>query len=441
MFGALALAGCRDRGPGGDGGGTETDTGPSSNSDPTSDSVTDSDTDTEGETESDTNDTGPMVDFEPAEGGMRKLLYREYRDTVELLLGSEAAAVADPPIDIGGEGFDAVGAWNLAIGPVDVEDYEEIAGDVASAAIANKATLATTVPCVMNGDNACFETVARVFGRFAFRRTLEDIEVEQLVEIARAGQDFGGDFDSGLRYELMAVLQAPSFLYIQQIGEPDPGSGYRLLTGTELAARMAFFLTGKTPTIDLLDRAEAGELDSGAGIRDLANELITDPGARTAIAAFFDEALRTPPPRRCAEERDGLPQLHAPARRVHAAGNAAAGPRHRVGAGRGLPGAVQRRLHLRQRPAGRALRHDPARHGQRLRPSGLARRAKPGRLYVAGELPDVAVHRAAQLPDQAGQVRAAVHPLQRDPPARSHRRPPPCPTPRTSRSRSSSRCT
>ena len=294
LFSALALAGCRDRGPGGDGGGTETDTDASgSNSDPTSDSMTESDSDTEGETESDTNDTGPMVDFEPPAGGMRKLLYREYRDTVEMILGAEAAEVADPPIDIGGEGFDAVGAWELAIGPVAVEDYEEIAGDVADAAVANKATLAATVPCVMNGDNACFETVARDFGRLAFRRTLEDIEVDQLVEIAMAGQEFGGNFNAGLRYELMAILQAPSFLYIQQVGEPDAGSGYRLLTGPELASRMAFFLTGKTPTLDLLDRAEAGELDSGASIRELANELITDSGSRTAIAAFFDEALRT----------------------------------------------------------------------------------------------------------------------------------------------------
>jgi hypothetical protein len=106
----------------------------------------------------------------------------------------------------------------------------------------------------------------------------------------------------------MAILQAPSFLYIQQVGEPDAGSGYRLLTPNELAARMAFFLTGKTPSLQLLDMAEAGGLDSEEEIRELAQDLVQDPGARIAMSGFFDELLRTRNLRSAAKAAEVFPQ-------------------------------------------------------------------------------------------------------------------------------------
>jgi hypothetical protein len=293
LLAALLLTACRDDPPA-NASGSETESAGTSDSDPTVGETepTGGMTDTEGETES---DTGPMVDFEPAPGGMRKLLFREYHDSVEMMLGEAAADAAIPPADIPDSAFDAVGAWVLPLTPVDVEDYEDTATQVAAAAAANKGTLAQTVPCVMpGGDNSCYESVARDFGRFAFRRHLTDVEVDQLVEIAIAGKQLGeGDFDMGLQYELMAILQAPSFLYIQQVGQPDAGSGYRLLKPEELASRMAFFLTGKTPSLQLLDMAEAGGLATEAQIRELAQDLVQDPGARIAMAGFFDELLRT----------------------------------------------------------------------------------------------------------------------------------------------------
>ena len=66
---------------------------------------------------------------------------------------------------------------------------------------------------------------------------------------------------SGLKYELMAILQAPSFIYIGEVGEEDE-SGYRRLTGGEMATRLSFFLLGRTPDLATLTAGENGELET-----------------------------------------------------------------------------------------------------------------------------------------------------------------------------------
>src|SRR5690606_15717798 len=82
-------------------------------------------------------------------------------------------------------------------------------------------------------------------------------------------------FATGLRYELMALLQSPSFLYLVEIGEPDPEHpGRRLLAPHELASRMSFFLQGRTPDEALLDAAAAGDLGTEEGVRAVAAALL-----------------------------------------------------------------------------------------------------------------------------------------------------------------------
>jgi len=250
------------------------------------DTDTDTDTDTEGDTAG--------IEIEPAPGGIRKLIQREYVASIELLLGPEAAAVADPPADQPQEGFDAVGASILSLDITAVEQYETSARAVADAAVANKSTLASHVPCVSGSpDASCYDEVAAVLGRLAYRRPLQQVEIDTLVAVALDGQEFGeGDFDSGLKYMLSVMLQTPSFLYVVEVGEPLEDLGFRKLTQLELVTRMSFFLLGRTPAPALLDKAEAGELATTAQIRAEAEAMVGSTGARQAMNGFFDEYLR-----------------------------------------------------------------------------------------------------------------------------------------------------
>jgi hypothetical protein len=286
----LALTACRNDGSSNEADGTEggTDTSPDTD-DPSGPTGTDS-----ADTTADDTGTGGGVEIEPVPGGMRRMVRREYVATIDMLLGPDAAEVADPPIDTPQDGFDAVGASLLALDAVAVEEYETSASLIADVVVADPSHLAEIVPCVMQSpDTACYGDIARDFGRLAFRRPLTDEEIASITAVGEHGQDWGeGDFNAGLRYQLMALLQMPSFLYLVEVGQPDEESGYRKLDEYELATRMSIFLLGRGPDAAMLDLAEQGGLESNAQIRDQAEAMVASTQARTALTGFFDEYLR-----------------------------------------------------------------------------------------------------------------------------------------------------
>lgn len=234
------------------------------------------------------------LEFEPAPGGMRRLLRRQYVESIRYLLGDAAADAATPADDYPLHGFDAIGAAELALQASAVEQCEASARAVASAAISQPERLAAHVPCVTAGepDERCYREVARELGRLAWRRPLIAGEVDALVGLATTARKWGGSFAIGLQHELMALLQSPHFLYLVEVGEPVAGDPERReLTPIELATRMSFFLLGRTPDAELLDAAEAGELTDEAAIRARAQALLRAPEARATLAAFYRELL------------------------------------------------------------------------------------------------------------------------------------------------------
>jgi PAS domain-containing protein len=230
--------------------------------------------------------------FEPAPGGLRRLLRHQYVGSIRYLLGDEAAAAAAPAEDYPLHGFDAIGAAELALQASAIEQCETSARAVATAAAARRERLATFVPCVNEAtpDASCYAGVAAEFGRLAWRRPLTAGEVATLVRIAEDARAWGDSFAVGLEYELMALLQSPHFLYLIELGEPDVDAPERRrLTGLELAARMSFFLLGRTPDAELLAAAEAGELETEAQVRAAAAAMLRRPEARAALTNFYGE--------------------------------------------------------------------------------------------------------------------------------------------------------
>lgn len=251
----------------------------------------------EGESGGDSNDDGDAVpeDYEPGPVALRLLLPDQYRETIRGLLGDAAAEVADPPAIPSLNGFTSIGAAQLALGDAEIDRLERSARDVAEAAMTDTANIAALQGCEPTGtaDADCHRQFVSTFGRLAFRRTLENIEVEQYTNVAQTAAEEFGTFEAGTEAVIAAMLQSPYFLYQVEVGEPDPDDdSRRRLTGIEMATRMAFFLTGRGPDSDLLDLAEAGELDKSAGVRDAARQLVERTEARVALASFTTELLR-----------------------------------------------------------------------------------------------------------------------------------------------------
>ncbi len=230
----------------------------------------------------------------PAPASLRLLLQRQYVGAIEDLLGPEAAAVAAPPENHAINGFDAVGASQLALGDAEIDAYEQSARAVVEAA-ATAGTLANWLACdpAVQGDDVCMEQVVGSFGRRAWRRPVTDEEVQRYAAVGITAAADLGSFELGMQEAVAALLQSPHFLYQVEVGEPDPDDpSRRLLTQYELASRMSFFLVDTVPDAELLDDADAALLATPDGIRDAAVRLLERPRARASLGEFFGEAWR-----------------------------------------------------------------------------------------------------------------------------------------------------
>jgi hypothetical protein len=230
--------------------------------------------------------------FTPAPGGARRLTAAQYVNSVRLLFGEAAASAATPPEDHPLHGFASIGNAQLALPEGDVEGYETSARTIAAAFVADDAAVDAVLPCTPSGpgDSACMRQFVSDVGQVAWRRPLEQGEIDALAAIGLEAAEALGTFDDGLFYATTALLQAPDFIYMIEVGVPDAADPTRRwLTPTELVTRMSFFLTNTTPDRVLLDAALAGEIEGDEAIRALAAELIAQPDAQVTLRGFFTE--------------------------------------------------------------------------------------------------------------------------------------------------------
>jgi hypothetical protein len=243
-----------------------------------------------GETGGDEGEPGDGIFAEPR---IRILLARQYVNAVSDLLGPGVAMAASPRADVTLNGFDAIGAAQISLTDADIDAYESSATAIASAAVANPASLSPYLSCTPTQptDGECMRSFVAEFGFVAWRRPLDEVELERWASVGVSAAAEFGSFDSGLEFVIGGMLQSPNFIYQVEVGGPPNEIGRRKLTGYELATRMSFFLLDTTPSRELLEAAAAGELDSADGVRAWAEELLLDSRARLAFDGYFEEVL------------------------------------------------------------------------------------------------------------------------------------------------------
>ncbi|MDC0675146.1 DUF1592 domain-containing protein [Nannocystis radixulma] len=236
---------------------------------------------------------GGEAEFAPAPARLRLLLARQYTSSIAYLLGDAAAAKVQTPPDSAINGFESIGAAQLALNDQAIDTYEKSARAVAAAA--DDATLAAYHTCAPTGsdDEACHKEFVANFGRVAWRRSLTQVEIDRYGAVARDAALAFGSWELGREYAVAGLLQSPYFLYQVEVGEPDPDQpGQRVLTGVELATRMSFFLLDTTPTRELIDLGEGDGLVTSDDVRTVAWTMLETPAARAALGGFFAEVLR-----------------------------------------------------------------------------------------------------------------------------------------------------
>jgi hypothetical protein len=226
--------------------------------------------------------------------GLRRLTTEQYVATASSLLGVPTDGMPAIEKVSPAAGFSAIGASTASVSGAGVASFEDAARFLAHAAFAATDARSKLVPCTPASvsDTACFGQFVTTFGARAFRRPLTADETSRYTAATASLAATTGDPWQGLEAITSAFLQSPSFLYLVELGAPDPANAGRYkYTGYEMASRLSYFLTNDMPDDVLMAAAAAGGLDTPEGVQTEAERLLATPAAHDAVRAFFAALL------------------------------------------------------------------------------------------------------------------------------------------------------
>jgi hypothetical protein len=216
---------------------------------------------------------------------MHRLTQSQLRNAIQDVL--EVEFTGPLPTDISGGTFASLGASLVSSNDQDVEQYQAMAAQVADAVAAKQnGALSKCKPTAAN--DPCIETFLSTMGRSLFRRPLSTVELDAYRRVVTAQGANAAQLTAGLRWALVAMLQAPSFLY--QAWDTVPQQAFLRLDGRSLATRLALFAWDSVPNSSLLDAADRGALDTPDGLAQTIKTVLDHPRAAQLGARFFSEA-------------------------------------------------------------------------------------------------------------------------------------------------------
>lgn len=129
------------------------------------------------------------------------------------------------------------------------------------------------------------------FAAKAFRRVVEDEEVERLTKFVQLARQNGEDFEAGIKLAFQAVLVSPHFLFRGEL-QPDPDNQESVHDIDEhaLASRLSYFLWSSTPDEELMRRASQGRLRES--LDEQIERMLSDSRAEALAKNFAGQWLQ-----------------------------------------------------------------------------------------------------------------------------------------------------
>jgi hypothetical protein len=139
---------------------------------------------------------------------------------------------------------------------------------------------------------ACARQILSKLARQAYRRPVNDNDLEPLLSFYQAGRNAGGTFDEGIERSLRLILSDPQFIFRFE-RDPGPsaqGSVYRV-SDLELASRLSYFLWSSLPDEELISLASQGKLNDPAILEKQVRRMLADPRSESLVANFASQWL------------------------------------------------------------------------------------------------------------------------------------------------------
>ena len=147
-------------------------------------------------------------------------------------------------------------------------------------------------PVTADDELVCANEIVSRLASQAYRRPVGNADIEGLMSFYQSGRD-DGDFESGIRTSVQAILASPHFLFrLEQTRQDlEPGQSYRV-SDVELASRLSFFLWGMGPDDELRSLASEGVLNVPATFDTQVKRMLADPRSAALATRFASQWLR-----------------------------------------------------------------------------------------------------------------------------------------------------
>jgi hypothetical protein len=146
-------------------------------------------------------------------------------------------------------------------------------------------------PVGTEDEESCAKQILSHLARQAYRRPIDDQDLNTPMEFYRTGRAEGG-FESGIELALSSILVSPQFLFHIERDPPDvaPATAYQIDDIT-LASRLSFFLWSSIPDDALLNVAERGELSRPKTLEQQARRMLADKRSQSLVSNFASQWL------------------------------------------------------------------------------------------------------------------------------------------------------
>ena len=136
-------------------------------------------------------------------------------------------------------------------------------------------------------DLVCAKQILSTLARRAYRRPVNDADMESLLTFYQAGRNKSG-FEGGIESALRLLLAGPKFIFRS---ETDATGGVHKLQDLELASRLSFFLWSSIPDDELITLAAQGKLKDAAVLEQQVKRMLSDPRADALTNNFGGQWL------------------------------------------------------------------------------------------------------------------------------------------------------
>ena len=139
----------------------------------------------------------------------------------------------------------------------------------------------------------CARQILDKLVRRAYRRPVQEREIEALLRLVELVDQEGESFAQGIQQVLRAILVSSHFLFrIEQHPDPNNPRLFHEINPHELAARLSYFLWSSMPDDELFLAAEKGELGAAERVERQVRRMLGKPNSRALVENFGGQWLQ-----------------------------------------------------------------------------------------------------------------------------------------------------